>query len=58
MQGVLEDGLPDPGRTEAEEDDVMAVRLLVGGPASGQLLRLGHVLQAAAMAGVRCFPSA
>ena len=52
-QGVLEDGRPDPTRTEMVEEDVMAVRLLLGGPSSGQLLRLGHLLQAGAMSGVR-----
>ena len=53
---MTSDGRPDPERTSAREADLMAVRLLVGGEASGQLLRLGQLLPAAAAAGVRSAP--
>ena len=52
-QGILGNGEPDPARTVVDETALMAVRLLVGGTDSGQLLRLGSLLQAAAHSRVR-----
>ena len=43
-QGVLEDGSPDPSRTEFKDAALTRVRLLVG----GQVVMLGALLQAAA----------
>ena len=50
LQGVLPDGRADPSRTEVDEAALMDVRVL----ASGRLLRLGSLFQAAAGTGVRC----